>query len=207
AQEGGKVEVRHAHFIPVLFEIVPEQGQGLAVEGFHVLETPGARNLLRKNAVQLRVDAVCLDRYSNQLAHRLLQWLRSHFSERGSLRLNDFMVVTLDDSGNRTLFDGELLVDRADAHARCCSDAVGAGLLELLCHQNASSRLDESVHRCPRSLLSGVFPEFRERAACHVSWVPDASTKCESSLIFYSRGRQTNTCDCSSKQHGLSRRK
>jgi len=74
----------------------------------------------------------------------------------------------IDNGGNECLLARVILVKRANAHARHFSDAIGAGFVETLPDQNASSRFDQRVNRRARSRLRGVFPGFRGRLARHV---------------------------------------
>ena len=55
--------------------------------------------------------------------------------------------MTIDDGAHERLLAGIILIKRADAHARHFGDAVGAGLVETLPHQNASGRFDKRVNR------------------------------------------------------------
>ncbi|MNU08585.1 hypothetical protein D3C72_2546950 [compost metagenome] len=51
--------------------------------------------------------------------------------------------MTFDHGCDERFLAGEVLVKRTDADACYISDPVGAGLVESLLDQNASSRLDE----------------------------------------------------------------
>ena len=51
-------------------------------------------------------------------------------SARRRDNLHEFLVVALDHRGNERLLAREILVERADAHARLFGDTVGAGSIE-----------------------------------------------------------------------------
>ena len=51
AHECRKSQVDGAKFIAVLLEISPEQSMGFAIEGFYILKTSRARNLLCEDAM------------------------------------------------------------------------------------------------------------------------------------------------------------
>src|SRR5262249_16029037 len=115
ADECRKPQVDGAKLIAVSLKIGPDEDKVFAIEGFDVLEAPGARYLLRKDAMELGIDAMRLDRRGDHPAHRLLDRLRGDLGQRGTDDLHDVLVVTIDDSGNERLLAGEILVERADA--------------------------------------------------------------------------------------------
>src|SRR5262249_59474541 len=122
-----KPQVDGAKLIAVSLKIGPDEDKVFAIEGFDVLEAPGARNLLRKDAMELGIDAMRLDRRGDHPAHRLLDRLRGDLGQRGTDDLHDVLVVTIDDSGNERLLAGVTLVERADADARRFGHAGAAG--------------------------------------------------------------------------------
>src|SRR6185503_7048355 len=85
-----------------------------------------------------------------------LNWLRGNLRQRAADDLHDFLIMTIDDGGNQRLFAWVILVKRTNAHARHFSDAIGAGFVETLPDQNASSRFDQRVNRRARSRLRRV---------------------------------------------------
>src|SRR5262245_50726115 len=60
-----KSQVDLAKFIAVVLKIGPDESIGFAIEGFYILKASRARNLLCKDAMQLGVDAMRLDRYGD----------------------------------------------------------------------------------------------------------------------------------------------
>src|SRR5262249_8747675 len=142
-----KPPVDGAQPLAVSLEIRPDDDLVFPTESFDLLESPGARKLLRKDAMELGIDPMRLDRGGDHLAHRLLDRLRRNLGQRSTDDLHDVLIVTIDDGGNERLLAGEVLVERPDADARHFGDAVGAGSVETLADQNASSRFDERVHR------------------------------------------------------------
>jgi hypothetical protein len=60
-------QVDRAKFIAMALEIGPEESMGFAIEGFYILKPSRARNLLCKDAMQLGVDAMRLDRDGTSL--------------------------------------------------------------------------------------------------------------------------------------------
>src|SRR5262249_47879917 len=115
ADECRKPQVDGAKLIPVSLEIGPDEYIVFAIEGFDLLESPGARKLLRKDAMELGIDAMRLDRGGDHLAHRLLDRLRPNLGQRGADDLHGVLIVTIDDGGNERLLAGELLGERADS--------------------------------------------------------------------------------------------
>src|ERR1700746_1112386 len=77
--------------------------------------------------------------------------------------------MALHDGCDERLFTGKVLIERADAHARLFGDAVGAGLVEAVLHENASGCFDQGIDRHAGSLLRRVFSGFRERFPRHFS--------------------------------------
>src|SRR5262245_51879442 len=61
ADECRKPHVDGAKLIAVSLEIGPDEDIVFAIEGFDVFEPPGARNLLRKDTMELGIDAMRLD--------------------------------------------------------------------------------------------------------------------------------------------------
>jgi len=55
--------------------------------------------------------------------------------------------MALHDGGNERFFAGEILVERANAHASLFGDTVGAGLIETFPDQNASGRFNQGIDR------------------------------------------------------------
>jgi hypothetical protein len=106
AHKGRKPQVDGAKLIAVALEIGPEQSMGFAVEGFHILKTSRARNLLCQDAMQLGVNAMRLDRDGDNPPHRFLNWLRGNLRQRAADDLHDFLIMTIDDGGNQRLFAG-----------------------------------------------------------------------------------------------------
>lgn len=147
ADECRKPQVDSAKLIAVSLKIGPDEDIVFAIEGFDVLEPPGARNLLRKDAMKLGIDTMRLDRGGDHLAHCLLDRLRGNLGQRSTDDLHDVLIVMIDDGGNERLLAGEILVERADADARHLGDAVGAGSVETLPDQNASCRFNKRVNR------------------------------------------------------------
>ena len=153
-----RLDRRHAHkcrqtqvdgpnLIAVALEVGSEEGVILPIEGFHVLERSRARNLLRKDTVQIGIDAMSLDRHSHDLTHRLLYRERCDLRQRATDDVHELLVMAIHDGSNQRLLAGEILIQRANTHARLLSDTVGAGFVESLREQNASSRLDQGVDR------------------------------------------------------------
>ena len=88
-----------------------------------------------------------VDPNGDELAHRFLDRLRSNLRQRATEDLHDFLIVTIDDGDNECLFAWVVLVERANAHARLFSDAVGAGSVETIPDQNASCRFNKGINR------------------------------------------------------------
>ena len=129
----------------VVLEIGPKESIGFAIEGSYILKASHARNLLCKDAMQLGVDAMRLDRYGNKPAHRFLNRLRRDLRQRAT---DDLMILiaTIDDGGNERLLARKILVKRTDADPGQFSDPVGAGPVETFPDQNASGRFNKRLN-------------------------------------------------------------
>ena len=81
-------------------EIAPEKRVSLTIVCLYMLEFSGARSLLCKNAMQLRIDAMRVDRRQNEPGHRLLNRLRSNFFQGRADNLHQFLIMPLDNGYN-----------------------------------------------------------------------------------------------------------
>ena len=92
--------------------------------------------------------------------------------------VGDVPRVPVDELADERLLVREVLVDRADAHPRALRDAVGAGLVVALPHQNVSGGVEDRVHGRLGSLLSRPFSGARAHSARHRSDL-DSNASCE----------------------------
>jgi uncharacterized damage-inducible protein DinB len=174
AHECRQPEVNRTDLISMALEIRLKECVVLAIEGRDVLEPANARNLFGEHPMKFGVDAMRHDRNRHQFAHRFLD---GKIHSRRQFALNDphdLLVVTIDDRSHQSLLAGEVLVERAYAHARHGGDVVGAGLVEPLPYQNASCSLKKRVNGVARALLRRGFP----RVCVHLSG-HDFRSECE----------------------------
>src|SRR5215510_5524303 len=90
--------------------------------------------------------------------------------------------MAIDDGGDERLLAGEILIERADAHAGLLGDPVGAGAIEAFPDENASGCFDQCIDRRTRPLLRGFFSGIREWSARHLP-----RSECEYSMRAIAR--------------------
>src|SRR4026209_1085412 len=137
-----KPQVGSPNLSPMALEVSLEERIVFPVEGLHLLELSYARNLFRKHTMQLGVDTMRLDRRGDERAHALLYRLVCNLRQFGPDYLPDLLLMALDDRSHERLLAGEVLVERAHAHARHFGVSVRAGFVEPFPDENASSCID-----------------------------------------------------------------
>jgi hypothetical protein len=177
AYECDESQVDRAKFIAMALEIGPEESMGFAIEGFYILKPSRARNLLCKDAMQLGVDAMRLDRDGNKPAHRFLDRLRGDLRERSTDDPHDFLIMTIDDGGDERLFARVILL------------ALSKPSLTRMRAVASISASTVARDRSCEAFFLGVVGGLRA-----MSCVPNASRKYELSLALYSGPRGLDRC-------------
>lgn len=147
AHECRNIRIDGTNLIPVPLNVSPEHGVVLSVEGFYIPQLSRAWNLLCQHAMQLGIDAMSRDRYRDQLAHSLLERKHRDLRQCATGNPHEVVLVPIDHGRNERLLAGKILIERTDAHARLLSDAIGAGSIKTLSHQNASGSFDKRIDR------------------------------------------------------------
>src|SRR5277367_1618924 len=73
--EGGEIEIGNIDLIAMRLEIASNQCITLSDISFNIFEPPNPRDLFRKDAMQLGIDAVTIDSSRNEFARRGLEFV------------------------------------------------------------------------------------------------------------------------------------
>lgn len=93
-------------------------------KGFDV-ELAGARDLICKDAMEFRIDAVRVHHDGDAAANGPLDRHADELNERRADDAHDLLVVTIDRGGDERLPAREILIERADLDAGDFGDLFG----------------------------------------------------------------------------------
>ena len=153
--EGGEIGISDLDLISMCLEIASNQCISLALVSLDIFQPPNPRDLFRKDAMKLGIDAVSVDCNRNEFARRDLDWARSHLDQSVASQLRNLLRMAVDNRRDQRLLAREVLVQRTDTDAGHLGNPVGARAVIAFLHQNASSRFQERIDGCARSLLRG----------------------------------------------------
>lgn len=111
ADEGRKLQIGSPNLFAMALEVGSEESIVASIERLDPLKLADARDLLRKHPMQLRIDAMCLDRCSDEGAHTLLYRLVGNFRQFATDELHNFLLMPLDDRSDERLLAGEVLIE------------------------------------------------------------------------------------------------
>src|SRR5262249_23036172 len=134
-------EIGHVDLLSMGLEIAPDQCITVSDIRFDVFKPPNPRDLFRKDAVKLGIDAVSVDCNRNKFACRDFDWTRNHLDQGVASHLCNFLRMAVNNSRYQRLLAWKVLVQGTDADAGNFSNPVGARSVIAFFHQNASSRL------------------------------------------------------------------
>ena len=134
ADEGGKIEITDIDLIAMRFEIASNQCITLSDISLDIFEPPDTRDLFRKDAMQLGIDAVTVDRKRNELARRGLDRERSCLDQGVASHLRNLFRMAIDNRRYQRLLAREVLVQRPDTDASHLGNPVSARSVIALFH-------------------------------------------------------------------------
>lgn len=138
---------------PALTQHVAQHGASLGRDRADLRVLPERRHVREHPLVQRGIARMAGDELVHRPFDRVAERQLAPATEHGCERVEIGLRLALDERGEQRLLAGEVLVERADAHARELGDAIRGRAIEPDLADDASRGLEDRVYRDPRALL------------------------------------------------------